>query len=70
MRKQTINSTLSRWALIAAITAATAGCAGGPLTAREQGAGIGALDVSNSDAGLSALVGGLARPIGKEDASF
>jgi hypothetical protein len=43
MRKQTINSTLSRWALIAAITAATAGCAGGSLTAREQGAGIGVL---------------------------
>jgi hypothetical protein len=43
MKTQTINSRLSRWALIAAMTAATAGCAGGPLTAREKGAGIGAL---------------------------
>jgi len=40
--KQTINSKLSRWALIAAMTAATVGCAGGPLTSREKGAGIGA----------------------------
>ena len=41
--KQTINSKLSRWALIAAMTATTMGCAGGPLTSREKGAGIGAL---------------------------
>ena len=43
MKTQIINSRLSRWVLIAAMTAATAGCAGGPLTAREKGAGIGAL---------------------------
>ena len=41
--KQTISSKLSRWTLIAAMTAATAGCAGGSLTPREKGAGIGAL---------------------------
>ena len=41
--KQTTSSKLSRWALIAAMTSAIAGCAGGSLTPREQGAGIGAL---------------------------
>jgi hypothetical protein len=43
MKIETIKSRLPRWALIVTITAATAGCAGGPLTSREQGAGIGAL---------------------------
>jgi hypothetical protein len=43
MKTQTINRRLYRWALIVALTAATAGCAGGSLTAREKGAGIGAL---------------------------
>ena len=41
--KQTISSKLSRWTLIVAMTAATAGCAGGSLTPRETGAGLGAL---------------------------
>lgn len=36
-------SRFSRWALIITIAAAAAGCAGGPLTSREKGAGIGAL---------------------------
>jgi hypothetical protein len=43
MKIETIKSRLPRWALIVTITAATAGCAGGPLTSREKGAGIGAL---------------------------
>jgi YmgG-like glycine-zipper protein len=43
MKTETMKHRLSRWALIMAITAATAGCAGGSLTPREQGAGIGAL---------------------------
>ncbi len=33
----------SKWTAIVAITAATAGCAGGPMTTREKGAGIGAV---------------------------
>lgn len=43
MKNQTINRKVTRWALILTITAATAGCAGGPLTTREKSAGIGAL---------------------------
>lgn len=43
MKNQIINKKVSRWALILAITAVTAGCAGGPMTTREKGAGIGAL---------------------------
>ncbi|MGE5216303.1 MAG: glycine zipper domain-containing protein [Chloroflexota bacterium] len=43
MKTQTINSKVSRWALILTVTAVTAGCAGGPMTTREKGAGIGAL---------------------------
>jgi len=43
MKIETIKARLPRWALIITITAATAGCAGGSLTPREQGAGIGAL---------------------------
>jgi hypothetical protein len=47
-----MKSRLSRWALIATITATTAGCAGGPLTTREQGAGIGALGGAAAGAGI------------------
>jgi hypothetical protein len=43
MKTQILNSKISRWGLIAAMTSAIAGCAGGSLTPREQGAGIGAL---------------------------
>lgn len=43
MKNKAFNSKAARWALILTITAASAGCAGGPLTAREKGAGIGAL---------------------------
>jgi YMGG-like Gly-zipper len=43
MKTQMINSRISRWALIVASAAAIAGCAGGPMTTREQGAAIGAL---------------------------
>jgi uncharacterized membrane protein len=43
MKMEITKSRFSRWALIITITAATAGCAGGPLTSREKGAGIGAL---------------------------
>jgi len=42
MKMQILNSKVSRWGLIAAMTSAIAGCAGGSLTPREQGAGIGA----------------------------
>ena len=43
MRNQTTNGKFSKWAIILAFAAATtAGCAGGPLTTREKGAGIGA----------------------------
>ena len=44
MRNQTTNGKFSKWAIILAVAAATtAGCAGGPLTTREKGAGIGAV---------------------------
>src|SRR5258705_1800805 len=43
MRNQTTNGKFSRWAVILAVAATTAGCAGGPLTTREKGAGIGAV---------------------------
>jgi hypothetical protein len=43
MKIEIMKSRLSRWALIATISAVAAGCAGGPLTSREKGAGIGAL---------------------------
>ncbi len=44
MRNQTTNRKFSKWAIILAVAAATtAGCAGGPLTTREKGAGIGAV---------------------------
>lgn len=43
MKHYTINSKNFRWALILTISVATAGCAGGPMTTREKGAGIGAL---------------------------
>jgi hypothetical protein len=43
IKMEIMKSRLSRWALIITITAATTGCAGGPLTSREKGAGIGAL---------------------------
>ena len=33
----------SKWTALVVITAATAGCAGGPMTTREKGAGIGAV---------------------------
>lgn len=42
MKTQTINSKLIRWALILTTAATIAGCAGGPMTAREQGAALGA----------------------------
>ena len=41
MKIQTINNKVSCWALILTITAAMAGCAGGPMTTREKGAAIG-----------------------------
>jgi hypothetical protein len=43
MKIEMMKSRLSRWALIATLSAVAAGCAGGPLTSREKGAGIGAL---------------------------
>ena len=43
MKTRTINNKVSRWALILTITAATAGCAGGPMSTREKGAAIGTL---------------------------
>jgi len=43
MQTQMITGRISRWALILTIMAATAGCAGGPMTTREKGAGVGAL---------------------------
>jgi YmgG-like glycine-zipper protein len=51
--KRTISSKLSRWILIGAITAATAGCAGGPMTSREKGAGIGALGGAAAGAAIN-----------------
>jgi osmotically inducible lipoprotein OsmB len=58
----------STWIAIVALTAIlTAGCAGGPLTAREKGAGIGALGgaavggivgKNNGSAGAGAAIGG------------
>ncbi len=43
MKKQTIHSKVFRWALTLTMITATAGCAGGSMTTREKGAGIGAL---------------------------
>lgn len=52
MKMQILNSKVSRWGLIAAMTSAIAGCAGGSLTPREQGAGIGALGGAAAGAGI------------------
>jgi osmotically inducible lipoprotein OsmB len=59
---------LSTWIVAIALTAVAAGgCAGGPLTAREKGAGIGALGgaavgglvgKNNGSAGAGAAIGG------------
>jgi phage tail tape-measure protein len=38
-----VNSSLGLFAAVALVSAMAAGCAGGPLTTREKGAGIGAL---------------------------
>jgi uncharacterized membrane protein len=44
MRKQRNTGKFSKWTVILAVAAATtAGCAGGPMTTREKGAGIGAV---------------------------
>ena len=44
MKTMSIQNRLSQWVIALGLTAVTAaGCAGGPLTAREKGAGIGAL---------------------------
>jgi len=44
MSKNTNRQVFCRWIVAVALTASTAaGCAGGPLTTREKGAGIGAL---------------------------
>jgi YmgG-like glycine-zipper protein len=43
MKKQLINSKISRWALILTMTTAMAGCAGGPMTTREKGVALGTL---------------------------
>ena len=44
MNRNKIGQKMSRWAAAIAITGMCAvGCAGGPMTAREKGAGIGAL---------------------------
>jgi hypothetical protein len=44
MNRNKIGQKMSRWAAAIAITGVCAvGCAGGPMTAREKGAGIGAL---------------------------
>jgi uncharacterized membrane protein len=44
MQKQTKSGEFSKWAVILAVAAVTtAGCAGGPITTREKGAGIGAV---------------------------
>ena len=61
---------LSTWIVAAGLTAITAaGCAGGPLTAREKGAGIGALGGAavgglvgraNGHPGAGAAIGGAA----------
>ncbi len=61
---------ISAWALAAGLTAiVAAGCAGGPLTAREKGAGIGALGGAavgglvgraNGHPGAGAAIGGAA----------
>ena len=52
MKIEIMKSRLSRWAMIAAMTSAIAGCAGGSLTPREQGAGIGALGGAAAGAGI------------------
>lgn len=43
MYKGKTNGKILTWAAIVAITATAAGCAGGPMTTREKGAGIGAV---------------------------
>jgi uncharacterized membrane protein len=43
MQTRKTHGRCSKWTAIVAITAAAAGCAGGPMTTREKGAGIGAV---------------------------
>jgi phage tail tape-measure protein len=58
---------LSRWIVALSFVAVTAaGCAGGPLTAREKGAGIGALGGAAAGGAIGAAMGrpGLGAAIG------
>jgi phage tail tape-measure protein len=58
---------LSRWIVALSFAAVTAaGCAGGPLTAREKGAGIGALGGAAAGGAIGAAMGrpGLGAAIG------
>jgi phage tail tape-measure protein len=67
MRKVSKQNKLSLWFVALGFTAATAvGCAGGPLTAREKGAGIGAVGGAAAGGLIGAAAGrpGLGAAIG------
>jgi hypothetical protein len=67
MNKNANEQRFSRWIVALSLTAVTAaGCAGGPLTAREKGAGIGALGGAAAGGAIGAATGrpGLGAAIG------
>src|SRR5881398_187345 len=58
MRKQTKSGKFSKWAVTLAVAAVTtAGCAGGPMTTREKGAGIGAVGGAAAGGLIGSAVG-------------
>jgi phage tail tape-measure protein len=67
MKKHANGRSFSRWIVTLSLAAMTAaGCAGGPLTAREKGAGIGALGGAAAGGAIGAAMGrpGLGAAIG------